>query len=58
MFVSPVRVEVIKGQLGRHELIGIHEYEDDDWMLSQKGVELLFRTEILHDSIDYVEYRR
>ena len=57
MFVGSMRIEVIEGQLSRHELIGINEYEDDDWMLSQKRIELFFRPEILHDSIDYAEYK-
>lgn len=50
MLVSPVGVEVVKSELSRHELVGIDKDEDDDWMLSQKGIELLFGSEILHDS--------
>ena len=53
MFVGPVRVEVVEGQLGWHELVGIHEDEDDDWVLGEESVELLFGPEILHDRIDY-----
>lgn len=51
MFVGCMRVEIVKGEFGRHELVGVHKDEDDDWMLGQEGVKLLFGSEILHDII-------
>jgi hypothetical protein len=53
VLVGPVGVEVVEGQFGRHELVGVHEDKDDDRVLGEESAELLFGAQILHDRIDY-----